>query len=56
VVERVVVHMNKDHQESVLAYARHYGKLSLANAATLVSVDHEGQSAIPLIRARGSPA
>lgn len=46
VTERVIVHMNKDHSNSVLHFAKHYGKVALANAATIVAMDYEGQLAI----------
>lgn len=38
VSDRICKHMNDDHAEAVLAYARHYGGLSAAEQASLVAV------------------
>lgn len=38
VSERICRHMNDDHAEAVLAYARHYGGQPTATAARLVAV------------------
>lgn len=42
--DKIIIHMNKDHADAVLNYAKHYGKLSLANAATIVAIDFDGTS------------
>ncbi|MEY2977224.1 MAG: DUF2470 domain-containing protein [Prochlorotrichaceae cyanobacterium] len=42
VSNRICNHMNKDHADAVLLYARHFGELSTAEAATLRSIDAEG--------------
>ena len=42
VQERIIVHMNKDHQAEVVLYARHFAGLKLANAATITAIDAEG--------------
>jgi putative heme iron utilization protein len=41
VSDRICRHMNDDHAEAVLAYARHYGGLSAAEKASLVAVRTE---------------
>jgi len=41
VSDRICKHMNDDHAEAVLAYARHYGGLSAAEQACLVAVRTE---------------
>jgi putative heme iron utilization protein len=41
VSDRICKHMNDDHAEAVLAYARHYGGLSAAQQASLVAVRTE---------------
>jgi heme iron utilization protein len=41
-VTRILGHMNEDHADSVLAYARHFGGRLSATAASLVGIDREG--------------
>ena len=38
---RICKHMNDDHAEAVLAYAKHYGGVSNPAAASMVSVKAE---------------
>lgn len=38
VSDRICRHMNNDHAEAVLAYARHYGGLSQAGSARMLAV------------------
>jgi putative heme iron utilization protein len=38
VSDRICRHMNKDHAEAVLAYARHYGGLASAQSARMLRV------------------
>lgn len=38
VSERICSHMNKDHGEAVLAYARHYGGVEQAQEARMLAV------------------
>ncbi|WP_216905002.1 DUF2470 domain-containing protein [Synechococcus sp. CCY 9618] len=38
VSDRICKHMNDDHAEAVLAYARHYGGLSGAREARMIAV------------------
>jgi putative heme iron utilization protein len=39
VSDRICNHMNEDHAEAVLAYARHYGGLTEAREARMIAVD-----------------
>lgn len=39
VSDRICRHMNKDHGEAVLAYARHYGGAQQATAARMLRVN-----------------
>ena len=41
VSDRICKHMNEDHAEAVLAYARHYGGLSGAGSARMLAVTPE---------------
>jgi putative heme iron utilization protein len=41
VSDRICKHMNEDHAPAVLAYARHYGGLSTAGSARMLSVASE---------------
>lgn len=41
VSDRICKHMNDDHAEAVLAYARHYGGIATARSARMVSVGAE---------------
>ncbi len=43
---RIIGHMNEDHSDSVLAYARHFGGRSAATAATLAGIDQAGMDLI----------
>ncbi|MEB3200487.1 MAG: DUF2470 domain-containing protein [Synechococcaceae cyanobacterium] len=41
VSDRICRHMNQDHADAVLAYARHYGGLTAAQSARLLAVGPE---------------
>ncbi len=41
VSERICKHMNDDHAEAVLAYARHYGGREGASSARMLAVEPE---------------
>ncbi|KMM17700.1 DUF2470 domain-containing protein [Synechococcus sp. GFB01] len=41
VSDRICRHMNSDHAEAVLAYARHYGGIAEAGQARMVAVTPE---------------
>jgi putative heme iron utilization protein len=38
----MIEHMNGDHADSVVAYARHYGKAAAAESAMIVGLDSLG--------------
>ena len=40
-VAEIIQHMNEDHADSLLLYARHYGGFKDALAASLIDVDNE---------------
>lgn len=42
VSDRICSHMNKDHADSVLVYARYFGKVADATAAEMQSIDAKG--------------
>jgi putative heme iron utilization protein len=42
VSQRICTHMNDDHGEAVLMYAKVYGQAENATAATMQSIDPEG--------------
>jgi putative heme iron utilization protein len=42
VSDRICAHMNDDHADAVLLYAKVYGNLTNATAATLKTIDPEG--------------
>jgi putative heme iron utilization protein len=42
VSQRICTHMNEDHAEAVLVYAKVYGKTANATAAVMKSIDPEG--------------
>ncbi|MCU0792970.1 MAG: DUF2470 domain-containing protein [Opitutaceae bacterium] len=44
--DRIVGHMNDDHADAVLAYARHFGARHAATAATLAGIDAEGMDLV----------
>ena len=44
VSDRICKHMNDDHTEAVLAYARHYGGIKGAQAARMVAVAPEAMT------------
>lgn len=41
VSDRICLHMNKDHADSVLAYARHYGGVEAPLTARLLKVESD---------------
>jgi putative heme iron utilization protein len=41
VSDRICKHMNDDHAEAVLAYARHYGGVAAASTARMLAVEAE---------------
>lgn len=44
VSQRICTHMNDDHAEAVLLYAKAYGKVEGAIAASMTAIDPEGMN------------
>jgi putative heme iron utilization protein len=42
VSQRICAHMNDDHAEAILLYAKVYGKAEEATAAKMITIDPEG--------------
>lgn len=40
--DRICKHMNEDHAEAVLLYAKHYGNSTEATSAQMVAIDPQG--------------
>lgn len=40
--DRICKHMNNDHGDALILYAKHYGKLDKLNSAKMLSIDNEG--------------
>lgn len=44
VSDRICAHMNEDHADAVLLYAKAFGNLTDATAAEMLSIDPEGMN------------
>lgn len=44
VSDRICHHMNKDHGDAVLLYAKHFGQCQTAEAAQMLSLDETGMN------------
>lgn len=42
--DRICKHMNEDHAEAVLLYAKHYGNSTEATAAQMLAIDPQGMN------------
>lgn len=42
VSDRICKHMNNDHGDTLVLYAKHYGNLENLNSAKMLSIDNEG--------------
>ena len=40
-INRICNHMNKDHPDAVMAYAKHYGGIEICNKAQIVKLSSE---------------
>lgn len=45
-IAAIVAHMNEDHGDAVIDYARHFGELEAVDAAELRSFDEEGMTLV----------
>ncbi len=52
--DRICKHMNEDHADAVLLYAKVFGNTTTATAAEMVSIDPEGMNL--LTQVEGTPA
>lgn len=41
---RICNHMNKDHSDSLIFYAKEYGQISEVTSAKMISIDSEGMN------------
>ena len=41
VSERICKHMNKDHNDAVISYAKHYGQIDKIKTATMIRITPE---------------
>ncbi|MEM6837939.1 MAG: DUF2470 domain-containing protein [Cyanobacteria bacterium P01_C01_bin.120] len=46
VSDRICKHMNDDHADAVLTYAKFYGQATSASAAKMASIDSEGMNLV----------
>jgi putative heme iron utilization protein len=53
VSQRICAHMNDDHAEAILLYAKVFGNAAEANAAEMVAIDADGMDLITQVN--GSP-
>ena len=40
--DRICKHMNEDHTDALVLYAKHYGNVSEVKNATMLSIDNQG--------------
>jgi putative heme iron utilization protein len=52
---RICAHMNDDHAEAVLMYAKVYGAQAAASAATLDSIDPQGMNLTAQVNGSATP-
>jgi putative heme iron utilization protein len=55
VSDRICAHMNDDHADAVLLYAKVYGNLPTATAATIKTIDPEGMDLTAQIETGETP-
>jgi putative heme iron utilization protein len=55
VSDRICAHMNDDHADAVLLYAKVYGNLANATAATIKTIDPEGMDLTAQVEAGETP-
>lgn len=53
--DRIARHMNLDHKDAVILYAKHYGGMNLANAASIVEIDHDGMDLSVTVSSSAKP-
>ncbi|MEM1279232.1 MAG: DUF2470 domain-containing protein [Cyanobacteria bacterium P01_D01_bin.6] len=55
VSDRICKHMNDDHADAVLMYAKFYGQAESATAATMESIDAEGMNLLADVAGQPTP-
>lgn len=55
VSNRICAHMNDDHAEAVLLYAKAYGQRNDATSATMVAIDPQGMDLTAIINDESVP-
>jgi putative heme iron utilization protein len=55
VSDRICAHMNDDHADAVLLYAKVYGNLPAATAATIKTIDPEGMDLLAQVETGETP-
>ncbi|MGF1457907.1 MAG: DUF2470 domain-containing protein [Leptolyngbyaceae cyanobacterium] len=55
VSDRICNHMNKDHADAVLMYAKVYGQTESATSATMQSIDSEGMDLMATVDGNQQP-
>jgi putative heme iron utilization protein len=53
--DRICNHMNKDHADAVLVYAKVFGKADEASAAEMVAIDAEGMDLSAQVNGQAVP-
>jgi putative heme iron utilization protein len=52
---RICNHMNEDHAESVILYAKAFGSVTNATAAQILAIDAEGMDLMALVNGENMP-
>ena len=53
--DRICRHMNDDHAEAVLLYAKVYGQVTMATAAAMVAIDAQGMDLLTQVEGTPTP-
>ena len=53
--DRICAHMNDDHADAILLYAKAFGNAPNATSARMVSIDPEGMNLTALVEAKSVP-
>lgn len=53
--DRICAHMNDDHADAILLYAKTFGQAPNATSARMVSIDPEGMNLTALVEEKSTP-
>ncbi|WP_413165997.1 DUF2470 domain-containing protein [Capilliphycus salinus ALCB114379] len=53
--DRICAHMNDDHADAILLYAKYFANTPNATSARMVSIDPEGMNLTALVEAKSTP-